>query len=273
MIGKGYKQSKEWVDRRVAARSWYKPTEDSRKRMSESKKGEKNPFYGHKWTEKQRSIIPLSHTGMRYSSSSKRKISIANINYYKLNPEARPVGKKNPMYGKPVSLQMRERLREKSLKFYENNPEIRKKLGIKYSGKNNPFYGKHHDLRARELMKEKRRFRVIPVMDTNLEKTFQSKLFSEGIEFKKHPPIYGQPDIFIEPNICVFVDGCFWHGCETCKKGSENKNRVIRRQIDYEVVQKLESLNYVVLRFWEHEIEDNIENCINLISKQINKIS
>ena len=27
----------------------------------------------------------------------------------------------------------------------------------------------------------------------------------------KHKPIRGQPDVFIHPNICVFVDGDRWH--------------------------------------------------------------
>ena len=38
------------------------------------------------------------------------------------------------------------------------------------------------------------------------------KLLNEiGIEWKHKGVLRAQPDIFIEPNICIFVDGDYWH--------------------------------------------------------------
>lgn len=115
-------------------------------------------------------------------------------------------------------------------------------------------------------MKEKRRFRIIPLQDTKLEQKVQLKLTSLNIKFQKHLPIYGQPDIFIEPNICVFIDGCYWHACNICEKGKRLKNYSTRRKIDSKITEKLASNGYSVVRFWEHEIENNLDGCINKIA-------
>src|SRR3989338_4295968 len=57
-------------------------------------------------------------------------------------------------------------------------------------------------------------------------------LGEEKIKHKMHPKIYGRPDIILNKNLIVFLDGCFWHGCakhcrlpETRKEYWENKIR------------------------------------------------
>lgn len=57
----------------------------------------------------------------------------------------------------------------------------------------------------------------------------------------------GQPDIFIEPNICLFIDGCYWHKCPTCGFGNG-------RERDMFVTGELQKQGYVVIRLWEHEV-------------------
>jgi len=232
--------------------------------------GEKNPFFGHKWSEKQRKLIVLSHIGKKHSEETKKKISIAKLNYYKAHPEALPKGAKNPMYGKHLTSKTKEKISKAVIEYYIKHPEVRKQLSLKYSGSNNPFYGKHHSLEARKKMAEKRKHRIIPFIDTKLEERLQLALLSLNIPFEKHKPIYGQPDIFISPNICIFVDGCYWHGCYKCKKGTQNKNYLVRRKIDRLVTKKLQSQGYVVLRFWEHEINENLQMCIEKILSILN---
>lgn len=69
--------------------------------------------------------------------------------------------------------------------------------------------------------------------------------------------IVGKPDIFIEPNICIFADGDYWHNTEKSK---------IR---DIFVNQELNKQNYKVLRFWEHEINKEPQKCLEKILETI----
>ena len=67
----------------------------------------------------------------------------------------------------------------------------------------------------------------------------------------------GTPDIFIEPNICIFADGDYWH----TRPGEQEKDKKINKQ--------LKKMGYIVFRFWEHTIHNNAEECINKIIKNI----
>lgn len=84
---------------------------------------------------------------------------------------------------------------------------------------------------------------IIPRKDTIPEKICQNALKGLGIEFTTHKAILGQPDIFIEPNICIFVDGDYWH----------NKPQVKER--DVRVNEGLKAKGFRVIRIWEHEIK------------------
>lgn len=94
--------------------------------------------------------------------------------------------------------------------------------------------------------------------DTKPELILQKELKSRKVSYIKHNhKVYGIPDIFIEPNICVFVDGCYWHGCKKCGKSEKKRKR------DKQVNKKLNDKGYIVYRFWEHEIEENAKICVD----------
>ena len=91
-------------------------------------------------------------------------------------------------------------------------------------GVKNPYYGKTHSkeirrkMKGREVFEETRRIlrlnrlsQVFPVKDNKLEKKLQKLLKENNIKFEKHKAILGQPDIFIKPNLCIFLDGDFHH--------------------------------------------------------------
>jgi DNA mismatch endonuclease (patch repair protein) len=72
----------------------------------------------------------------------------------------------------------------------------------------------------------------------------------------------GRPDfVFRRQHVCVFVDGCFWHGCPRCyRRPSSNRKywdeKVKRnRARDRRVNQELRRRGWRVLRFWEHDLE------------------
>lgn len=83
----------------------------------------------------------------------------------------------------------------------------------------------------------------------------------------------GTPDfVFSKKKIALFIDGCFWHGCKKHYKVPKT-NRIywqtkIKRNIlrDKTVNKSYKKMSWRVLRFWEHDINKNLEK----ITKKIN---
>lgn len=179
---------------------------------------------------------------------------------------------------------------EKAKKWKERLSDFAKtRIGAK-----NSFYGRHHIEESNRMNAEKhygkayhtmphteetkikiRKMRlkqVFPIIDTVPELSLQKALFLSGIEFTKHKPIenFVQCDIFIAPNIVIFVDGCYWHGCEQCSDKNKMSSWIRgRKTADLLITQRLVNVGYVVLRFWEHEIHENLEECVEKISQSI----
>lgn len=113
------------------------------------------------------------------------------------------------------------------------------------------------------------------------ELSLRKELWKLGYRYRLNvSKLKGKPDIvFNKFKVVVFVDGEFWHGFEWRKKKPKIKaNREywikkIERNIerDKENNKHLLSMGYVVLRFWEHEIKNNLAKCVNKIVAQIIK--
>ena len=86
-------------------------SEDTRAKISESKKGEKHPLYGEHRSEETKRRIGEGNKGKELSKKTKRKIS---------ENHADMSGKNNPFYGKTHSQEIREKLRKANEG--ENNP-------------------------------------------------------------------------------------------------------------------------------------------------------
>jgi DNA mismatch endonuclease (patch repair protein) len=76
--------------------------------------------------------------------------------------------------------------------------------------------------------------------------------------WRRHLPLPGTPDFtFLEERLCIFVHGCFWHGCPVCRKTSAtnpefwNAKIDANRRRDRRVVRVLRAKNYVVMTIWE----------------------
>jgi DNA mismatch endonuclease (patch repair protein) len=124
-------------------------------------------------------------------------------------------------------------------------------------------------------MREKWKERKFLQKNNTLELTLQERLIANRINFNTHVSIEGRPDIFIDPNICIFVDGCYWHGCP-CKFNPEQKGQhseYIKSRIKHDeaISEELKNKGFVVLRFWEHEIKNNIDYCLEKINSNIMK--
>ncbi len=252
-----------------------KLTEEHKRNISESLKGRKPLNNVSGWNKGMRmpeSIYP--NYGMRnrhFSEESKLKMSIARKGrrFPKLSNALRGrvawnKGKKG-IY--KHSEESKQRLSE-SLKGHNTSKETKKKISmaLKNFHKNNPH--------MREQQRIRRLYQVFPKKDTNIENALQMKLKEFGIAFRTHEAILGQPDIFIEPNICVFADGCWFHGCKQCY--DQNKFNSMQRRVmmrDVLVDEKLIRDGYIVLRFFEHDIKKDLDGCILRIKNQFQTIN
>lgn len=88
--------------------------------------------------------------------------------------------------------------------------------------------------------------------------------------------IKGKPDIVLD-KICVFLDSDFWHGWQYPRWKHLLKNDFWRGKIennrkrDKKTTSYLRKNGWEVLRFWEHDIKKNIENCVKKIVSSIKK--
>ena len=96
--------------------------------------------------------------------------------------------------------------------------------------------------------------------------------------WRKNPSdVPGKPDVvFDREKVAIFVDGCFWHGCPVCNRGiPENNREYWIRKIERnkrraeEVTLALREEGWVVLRFWEHEIKQEISKVRQKIREAI----
>lgn len=111
------------------------------------------------------------------------------------------------------------------------------------------------------------------------ELVFRRALWQQNIRYRTHvKALPGTPDITIKKyKLVVFVDGSFWHGYQWEKRKNQiktNRNFWVPKiernmQRDRQNQQLLESAGYTVMRFWEHEIKQNLQACVNQIKLYI----
>ena len=129
-----------------------------------------------------------------------------------------------------------------------------------------------------EKIRDARRHQVFPAKDSKPERFLQQLLRDLKIKFVKHKPILGQPDIFIEPNFCIFVDGDYWHA----NPRFYGKNQLVsfpgkkiraktKWKKDADITKRLKNDGYKIMRFWEFDIFNYPEKCIEKILKKIQK--
>ena len=117
--------------------------------------------------------------------------------------------------------------------------------------------------------------------ETHPEKVLRSALFRAGLRFRKnYSPLPAQRitvDIaFPRHRFCVFVDGCFWHGCPLhfCVPKSHSawwREKIDdNRQRDLRQTRLLKRRGWSVLRIWEHDTEGRpVSAAVRLIKKAV----
>ena len=259
-------------------------SEEWKKKMSKRMSGEKNPMFGKRITGSKHQMY-----GKHHSEESKKKMSLSKKGQIAWNK------------GKKMSKESIRKNSESRKKWFANGgvhpmkgkrhkeKSLRKMRVSHGSGEKNARYGTHHTEKIkrkisatnkithlrpemRELSRKNRLHQVFPAKDTNIEKILQKGLRKKGIKFEKHKPILGQPDLFIKPNICIFADGDYWHGWLylqgrdfSGKKHFNNEYFQHKIKKDKKITLQLKESGYNILRFWEHEINENPEKCLQKI--------
>ena len=108
---------------------------------------------------------------------------------------------------------------------------------------------------------------------------FKMALVRKGIDgWTTHPKdIEGKPDIFFpEQGLAIFLDGCFWHGCPKCGHIPKNNRPFWKAKIernkerDEKKRRKLRNKGYSVIKFWEHQINKDLDKCIEKVMTKLN---
>jgi DNA mismatch endonuclease, patch repair protein len=109
--------------------------------------------------------------------------------------------------------------------------------------------------------------------DTKPELAIRRGLFAREIRgWRCHTRFLpGKPDVaFTRWKVAVFIDGAFWHGHPDHftfgKSGAYWDAKIARTQERDRVANsELESLGWVVLRFWDFEVKENLTSCLGKI--------
>ena len=129
-----------------------------------------------------------------------------------------------------------------------------------------------------DVFSKKKRSEVLSKIrgkDTKIEIIFRKRLWKAGYRYRKNASGYfGKPDVLLKKyKTVIFIDSCFWHGCKKhFKLPSTNmifwKEKIERnRRRDRGVGRYYRKKGWRVIRFWEHEVENNLEAAINRILK------
>lgn len=124
--------------------------------------------------------------------------------------------------------------------------------------------------------KEKRSFNMsqIKCKNTEIELLLRKKLWNKGYRYRvNYAKLPGKPDIvFLGKKVAIFCDSSFWHGrnLNDLKRIKTNKSywetKIQNNQErDLMVNNQLALLGWHVLRFWDEDIINNLDNVVSKI--------
>lgn len=113
--------------------------------------------------------------------------------------------------------------------------------------------------------------------DTKPELALRRALWQNGVRgWRCHPrSVPGKPDLaFTRWRVAVFVDGRFWHGHPDYftpgKSGAYWDAKIARtRERDRLANEALTAAGWTVLRFWDFEVENDLEVCVDRVHSAI----
>jgi DNA mismatch endonuclease (patch repair protein) len=115
--------------------------------------------------------------------------------------------------------------------------------------------------------------------DTGPELTIRRILHARGRRFRKYVrEVPGRPDlVFARERVAVFVDGDFWHGWRFPvwreKLAEYWRLKIARnRQRDARNFRLLRRRGWVVIRIWEHQVENDPHGCVERVERALGRM-
>lgn len=135
--------------------------------------------------------------------------------------------------------------------------------------------GRRNSLETREKIRSARLKQIFPPRDTLPEKLFEKVLIENWIVgWKKHVPVgkICQPDfVFPKQKIAVFIDGDYWHANPRFYHRL-NETQEFNAGRDTKANDFLRKEGWKVLRFWEFDINNNINNVMGALEEVIGSV-
>ncbi len=232
-----------------------KHSEETKRKMSEARRGEKHPFHGRHHSEetkqkirlaRAKQVFPLGTNKKRSETQKGRKFSDESIEKMRQHALKRFSKKENhPHYGK-------------------KRPEVGKKISRALKGRTlEDYHSKEKCEEIREKIKLARSYQIFPKEDTKIELKIQGFLEELKIEYIKHFYMkyiksHYRCDIFIpSKNMVIECDGTWWHG----DPRYYDKKELTKKQQEQKIRDKLRTDQLVqqgfnVIRLWEDDIKD-----------------
>jgi len=114
--------------------------------------------------------------------------------------------------------------------------------------------------------------------DTKIERTVRALLHEKGFRFRKNVgSLPGRPDIVLSKfNAVIFINGCFWHSHNVCKKSTLPNTRrdFWEKKINDNVKRDQKNINELMKEGWRVAVVwECALNDTNSINKAINSLS
>ena len=104
--------------------------------------------------------------------------------------------------------------------------------------------------------------RSVPLKGTSIEIKMAEELTTRGIEYTEQYNLGDKFRLdFLIPryNIVIECDGDYWHNLPKVKSRDKSKNAYIK------------ACGFSLYRFWEHEINADVEACVDIVLAEINE--
>ena len=112
--------------------------------------------------------------------------------------------------------------------------------------------------------------------NTKPEILLRKAIWGEGFRYSLKSRLPGRPDVVLTRfKIAIFVDGCFWHRCPVHYKSPAGNQEFWTKKIEGNVARDLRNTKalkeqgWVVLRFWEHDVEKRLPVVLRKILRLI----
>jgi len=270
-----------------------KATKAERRRMSLARKGKKyapgrvHPFKGKKLSEEHRKNISSGLKGHITPAITKKRIGAKNKITAKRHWESMTKSQKqNSALAKNWFVKGQVSHNKGKKASITTRKKQSRSATIRFQTQKHPHQGTHRSEKTKRLLREAR-LRQKPTKGETWPEKFAAKMLKKvKITFEKQKSFRNPPciaDLYIEPKICVFLDGDYWH-CNPndyvykkklnlgFKPNDQISGKKYAKDVwvkDKKITRGLRKKGYSVLRFWQSELETEKEKCLQKIIKAI----